>query len=445
MPRCSDIFVPGIFGEDGDASQFSSIISTDAGRGYIALQYNDDPVQASSIDYDQGVTDASNALNELLYALQQRFSDPDIRVFGHGKGSDAVTRVSLNSDYTDIPFYAFGQPGRTQASLLGDPGNIQKLSNNLVGITWQNDEVQFYGGSANGSQLPQNWGYPGFINSTGDVVNLSPFRIDHHNSYGSDTTQNAFPYCATGDKSAMTNIDECKQQDGVQHVANFWGDSQCTDIVHDMMSNAAIGDRHYIGFSGPRADNCKDTVGTIEVEYELTYLINIADQNDCQYNLNLEFKGLNEGADRADGDTVSVSSVVDTNFITDTGTIQIPYHMRLELNADMVDVSGPFSSCVNFLGANSEAYIETFAVSFTHPVTNEAVTRTLIGNSEGIEYLNANVAGEDNTGWNKVSGIWDMFFMKPSAVPTHQGAIVVSGATAGGNTGSFFKQVHLVD
>jgi len=441
-----DVFVPGTNAENGDYKQFTHIISPLPGRAYVSLQYSDEVTLAGAIDYDGGVADASVALDELLYSLKGRFDNPDVRVFGHSKGSDSVAQVSGYFGYDDIEFYAFAQAGRTPSSVLGVPGYIHKLSDNLLGITWQNDEVKYYDGGSTGFQVPEIWGFPGYVNQESGGMTIAPSRIDHHDNYGGEYSKESYPYCATGNKSAMSATNECRKQGGVQYHPYFWGDGECTAIAFDMMDTAVVGEKYYIGYSGPRADGCKDTVANIRVSYELVYRMNIADQDDCKYNMSLSFEGLDSGVQRADGGKISVSSTRDTSWVRKTGTVSMPYHMKLKVDAWMQDVSGSLSKCINYLGARSEGYIDKLKVSFTHPATGEQVTRTLIGNAEGIEYFwPQKVTGKNNVAWRKQSGNWDMHYGIPPTDLTHAGALMIKGETGGGYSGSFYKWLHLVD
>ena len=448
-PNCMaafDVFVPGTNAENGDFKQFTSIMSTTPGRTYLSLQYSDNSDIFDAINYDKGVSDASNALNDLLYTLKTRFNKPDIRVFGHSKGSDSTARVSTYNAHADVDFFAFAQPGRTPKTVRGTPGNIHKLSDNLVGITWQNDEVKFYNGGSTGYQVPEIWGFPGYINQTSGGMTVNPLRIDHHNNYGGDYIEKNQPYCATGNKAAMVATAECKKQDDVAFVPYFWGNEECTNKAFTMMNNATVGDKHYIGYSGPRADDCKDTVSNIKASYELVYRINIADQDDCKYNMQLSFQGLDFGTNRSNGGNINVSSTRDTSWLTKRGTIELPLHMRLGVSTSMQDVSGPISKCINYLDAKSESYIDKLNVTFKHPDTGLTVKRTLIGNAEGVEYFYPQkVTGKNNVGWRKQSGSWDMHYGIPPSNPTHGGALMVKGKTGGGYKGNFYKWLHLID
>lgn len=441
-----DIFVPGTNAENGDHKQFSHIISPLPGRAYLSLQYNDEISLANAINYDKGVYDASNALDDLLYSLKVRFNNPEVRVFGHSKGSDPVARVSTYPEHSAVDFFAFAQAGRTPDSIRGVPGYIHKLGDNLVGITWQNDEVKFFTGGDTGYQVPEIWGFPGYVNQAGGGMTILPSRIDHHENYGGDYVHDSHPYCATGNKVAMLATAECKKQAGVRYVPYFWGDGECTEKAFQMMASAAIGEKYYIGYSGARANGCRDTVATVNASYELVYRMNIADQDDCKYNMQLSFKGLDFGTNRADGGQISVSSTRDTTWLRKTGTVQLPYHMKLSVRAYMQDVSGPRSKCINYLDAQSEGYIDKLKVTFSHPGTNKSVTRTLIGNAEGIEYAwPKKVPGKSNVAWRKESGSWDMHYGIPPTDWTHGGALMVKGDTGGGRSGVFYKWLHLVD
>jgi hypothetical protein len=442
-----DVFVPGTNQEDGNYQQFTRIVSDQPGRTYLSVQYTQKAsVLDDAIQYDKSVAEASNALDDLLYTLKVHFNTTDVRVFGHSKGSEAVARVSTYPEHDELEFYAFAQAGRTPDSIRGEPGQIEKLNDNLVGITWQNDEVKFYLGGNDGFQTPEIWGFPGYVNEGSGGLSVAPLRLDHHNNYGGDYVKEDYPYCATGNKSAMVATAECRKQDGVRYLPYFWGDEQCTSKAFEMMRDGYIGETYYIGYSGPRAEGCRDTVGTIAVDYELVYRINIADQDDCRYNLDLSFDGLDFGANRADGGEINISRTRDSGWIRRTGSMRIPLHMRVNVKASMDDVSGSFSKCINYLNAQSESYIDKLVVSFDHPETGRDVTRTLIGNAEGIEYFfPLKLADKNNVAWRKVSGSWDLHYGIPALDPTHGGALMIKGDTLDGKSGEFYKWVHLLD
>lgn len=442
-----DVFVPGTGQEDGNYKQFTRIISDTPGRTYLALQYSENPDLWDKIEYDKSTREARDALDTLLYALKSQFQNPHIRVFGHSKGSDAVAQASRLADYGDVQFFAFAQPGRTDTALRGDPGYIEKLGANLVGFTWANDEVKFYSGGANGLVMPEIWGWPGYVNQAGGGASVLPVRIDHHNNYGGDITETTFPYCATGHKGAMLLSSECKQRSGVRYHPYFWGDGNCTQKAFDMMANAAVGERYYIGYSGPRATGCKDTLPTVQADYSLTYRINLADQDDCRGVMQLNFFGLDFGTDRTDGGEIKVTSTEDTGWITKTGTVRIPLHMQIRLWDYLQHVhANPniLNQCKNSL-AQSEIYTRSLVVTFTHPQTGQTVTRTLIGLDEGIDYIwPLKLADKNNVAWRKETGTWDLHYGFPPSTDT-KGGLMGKGPTEGGRGGIFYKWVHLVD
>jgi hypothetical protein len=447
-PECLsafDIFVPGTAAENGDYRQFTSLVSPNSGRTYLSLQYSyESTLLDDNIQYDKGVADAGVALDYLLYALDRYFKQPDIRVFGHSKGSDAVARASRLSKHNPVQFFAFAQPGRTPSNIRGSAGYIEKLDDNLVVLTWHNDEVKFFSGGSSGTQVPEIWGFPGYVNQAGGGQSVWPLRIDHHNTYGGNYSKKDFPYCATGNKTALLIAQECKSQDGVRYLPYFWGNPQCTNTAFDMMNNGRVGDRYYIGYSGPRSSACKDGGLIVNASYSLLYSLNIADQDDCEYTMELSFDGLNFGTNRPDGGSITVSSRRDTYGRTKTGSVRLPLHMALKWKASMRDVSGRFSKCINYLDAKSEGYIHRLVVNFTHPGTGRSVTRTLIGNAEGIEYLwPLKLADKNNVAWRKTSGSWDLHSGIPPAYPAD--ALMVKGDTEDNINGQFYKWVHLVD
>jgi len=440
-----DIFVPGTNQEDGAYSQFTKIISPLPERTYLSVQYSDEATLIDdAIQYDKGVTEASNALEDLLYTLKTRFSSPQVRAFGHSKGSDAVARVSAKSGYEDKQFFAFAQAGRTPSAVRGTPGYIEKLADNLVAITWQNDEVKFYSGGSGGYQTPEIWGFPGYVNQAGGGLSTIPIRIDHHNNYGGKFTKRDYPYCATGNKAAMVTTAECKKQDGVRYLPYFWGDAECTEKAYEIMDAGAKGTKYYIGYSGPRAPGCKDTAGTIEVDYELVYRMNLGDQGDCKSVVQLSFDGLDFGATRADGGKLTFSSTKDTGWITKRGKLQLPYHINLSLWTYLAEAPNTIGSCASI--AKSEIYVDKLKVTFDHPETNSSITRTLIGLAEGIEYFWPSlITNKNNVAWRKDKGTWDLHYGIPPLDPTHGGAIMAKGVTDGGRGGVFYKWVHLLD
>ena len=458
-PECLgafDIFVPGTNQEDGNPQQFTAIQSSNPGRSYLSVQYSyKSTLWDDAIEYDKGVVDGAKALNQLLYALRTRFGDPDtpfdaanpdphIRVFGHSKGSDPVARASLDIDNQGIEFFAFAQAGRTPSNVLGSPGWVEKLTENLVTLTWQNDEVQYYSGGSSGDQTPEVWGFPGYVNQAGGGLSLFPLRLDHHNNYGGTYTKDDIPYCATGNKLAYNIAGECKKQPGVQYVPYFWGDTECTSMAYDLMTNGAVGSRFYIGNSGPRTSRCSEGASTVSASVALTVSIDLGDQDDCEYNMELAFRGSDVGKNRADGGTIHLKRTKDFFGGKLVTQARIPLHMELNVKTYMRDVSGTFSKCDGFLGADSESYIHKLTATFTHPDTGKQVTRTLIGNGEGVEYLYPILlADKNNVAWKKRSGSWNMYSGVPVKFPAD--ALMIKGETEGGIGGEFYKPLWLID
>ena len=466
-----DVFVPGTNAENGAWKSFNSMFSRDTGRAYLSLKYQDNI--DDSWKYDQGVEDANDSLKLLLYTLQNRFSNADIRVFGHSKGSHPVALVADDSNYSRVKFFAFAQPGRTNKNIdglgglakgkLGAAGYIHKLGSNLVGISWENDEVRYYKGSGlNGLKVPEKWGWPGYISqkSTNGTYTTES-RIDHHDNYGGHytnglpqnrlsegdgTTAKSYPYCPTGNKKAWGNP-LCNKKT-VEYFPYFWGDEDCRNITFDIMDTKATGYRHYIGNSGPRAAGCSDNVGAVRATYRLDYRINPADQGDCRYNMTIKFKGLNYAGQpyiRSNGGSIEVSHSQDTGWTYKTGTVNIPYHTRLNVKAVMVDIATGFKSCLSL--AASEGYIKNLKVTFTHPGSGKKVTKTLIGLGEGSSYPYPafKLAGKNNVAWENINapGIldtWDLFYANING-----GTLMIKGATDGGRNGEFYKPLHLID
>jgi len=478
--RSFDVFVPGTAAEHGAWKQFNSMFSRETGRGYLSLQYQNG-TDFDATQYDLGVIDARSSLISLLYTLKSRFADSDVRVFGHSKGSHAVALVADEPDYRGMKFFAFAQPGRTatdisnrgdiNAGKRGSPGFIHKLSDNLVGITWANDEVQFYVGDGfNGLMMPEKWGWPGFIWQDTASGTVSPLRIDHHNNYGGrytdgvpgnrwqdgqGSTDNAYPYCATGHKFELLRndeLDECGKHDkhDVEFLPYFWGDAGCREKTFEIMNSGAVGAKHYIGYSGPRSADCRDNVGTVQASYRLEYNLNLADQDDCRYDMTLRFEGRrfdDAPYTRPSGGSIRVRSTVDTGWRSITGTILLPYHMRIYLTASMAEVSSNFWRDCGHLTAASEGYIRSLVVTFTHPVSGKRTTRTLIGLGEGQDYpYPIKLDGNNNVAWWKWDDpsdsrdTWDLFY-----APWPWSALMIKGDTDENRRGHFYKWLHLVD
>ena len=472
-----DVFVPGTAAEHGAWKQFNAMFSRDTGRGYLSLQYQDAIVVEGlgntfdAASYDQGVIDATTTLSWLLYTLQTRFTD-DIRVFGHSKGSHAVALVADDAEFRDIEFYAFAQPGRTSTDISsrddivagkrGRAGYIEKVTDNLVGITWRNDEVQFYTGNGfNGLQMPERWSYPGYIfQDTFNGANPLSFRIDHHNNYGGTYTdgraandwrvgegskEDQYPYCATGNSFFGSKL-ECEKK-AVDYVPYFWGDADCREMAFDLMATGSVGASHYIGNSGPRASGCTEDVTTLSAAYELRYRINIGDLNDgdCRYDLEIFLGGL---GDRPDGGRIEVSTsqVADTGWRTTRGTVRVPPHMTIRVTATMTDTASGFRDCGGLSVAASEAYIETLKLEFTHPGTGKRIERTVIGLKEGstaVPWPLARLDRQNNVAWwedDPDNDEWHLYY-----APAPFESLMVKGDTDGGVRGRFYKWVDLLD
>lgn len=471
-----DVFVPGTAAEHGVWKQFNTMNLAVSDRAYLSLQYRHEGSPLNATLYDDSVKDGRASLIELLNTLKTRFPETKVRVFGHSKGSHIVAMVADEPSFSGMQFFAIAQPGRTavdidsrsdiKAAKLGDAGYIHKLSNNLIGITWLNDEVGAYTGKGyNGLMMPERWAFPGFIwQATTDGTLSAQVRIDHHNSYGGrytdglasndvlsgdGSTKDNYPYCATGDKSAFDNGNECQKQD-THNSPFFWDNAECRDKAFEMMDAAAVGEKYYIGYSGPRSAGCQDNVAPIDVSYELEYRINIGDifQADCRYEMRLAFEGLNSPFapyTRSNGSSISVSTTSnsDTGWRKKTGNIRLPYHMRIYLQAIMTETS---SGCYN-PAAETEGYIRRFAVTFKHPDSQRSITRTLIGLEEGKGYITSlhkrnNVAWEQ---WDDPRDSRDTFKLYTNYSLTSWDGLKIEGKTDGDQKGHFYKQVHLID
>ncbi len=466
-----DVFVPGTAAEHGAWKQFNAMFNEVNGRGHLSLQYQDDVnignLNIDAIRYDKTVEDGEDSLKKLLITLRNRFPSAHVRVFGHSKGSHIVAKVADAYESIDnYEFYAFAQPGQTRVDAkLGRPGYIQKLSDNLVGITWDNDEVQYYNGG-----IPEKWQFPGNINQTTNSGDLAiQQRIDHHNNYGgrfidgiNDTdrdkvkwrdgegaTITSYPYCATGDRSVYNNDGVCKKTQ-IEYAPYFWGEPGCRAKAFEMMNtDDNVGARFAIGSSGPRLPDCSEDNRVIDVDYGLEYSINLGDQRQCKYNLSLNFHDINNVA-RGHVGRVEVSTTVDIDEGVKTGSIRIPIHSRLILRANMTNATPDtgsifFNKCGSI--AKSESYIKVFHITFTHPGTGKRIrSHVLVGNKEGRGYLYPiRLDGKNNVAWaTKDSGDWDIHYAL-TVVDGFKPAIMIKGATKHGVHGVFHKDLHVID
>ena len=477
-----DVFVPGTGAEHGSWRQFNSMNLPVPGRGYLALKYQDEAFSLSnSSQYDTSVIAGRAALIELLYALEKEFPQAKVRVFGHSKGAHIVSLVSdaKESAIGGVQFFAFAVPGRTgvdisvspdiNAAPYGTPGYIQKVTSNLVSITWLNDEVKFYTGKEfNGLMMPKIWSYPGYIWDRGTSgANPLSQRIDHHGNYGGffiDGVGNGgnlgagvekewYPYCATGNNLTLVQAaSECKKKP-VKFSPYFWGDEACRNKAFSMMESAGIREKHYIGYSGPRSSDCRDNVEPITATVNFDYRINIGApfKNLCEYTLKLDFEALNFSGQpytRKNGGYIKITDRgTDTGWQSEKVEIEIPYHMRIYLSGSMKDISPttkwPIPDLVNCAGAFSEAYIRNLVVSFRHK--GEDIDRTLIGLDEGASYLfPTKITDKDNVAWYKwddpddANDSWDLFYWPLDTV-------MIKGFTEGNRKGHFYKYVHLID
>ncbi len=471
-----DIFVPGTNAEHGAWKQFNRMFKSDTNRAHLVLAYDDArDVEGINFDpafYDIGVLDSRKSLILLLDALDDNFNVEKIRVFGHSKGSHTVALVSDISNYDDVEFYAFAQPGRTavdivpvlptiDAGKLGRPGYIEKLSDNLVGITWKNDEVQYFTGGALGISLPEIWQFPGYIwqeNNGGGASTGGYLHIDHHNNYGGlytdglggnnwrdgeGTVENAFAYCATGDKSEAEDSDECKKQN-ITKSPYFWGTPECVAQAYRMMNKGETGDLYNIGYSGPRQrGSCKQSEHIMEVRWDMDYSFNLPDRN-CVYTLRFGFEDIASGKERDSFEVVGTTDN-DQEDLSANGSVFVPIHMQLKIKAKLTERSvGATNDCLSV--AQSEAWIESLRLTFDHPGTSESnKVVTIIGHDEGRGAIN-NLHMFDNVAWEHPNLDGDemrIYYEPPKNSIKIQNKI--GDFSSDGDEGNFRKRVHLLD
>ncbi|MEM7493519.1 MAG: hypothetical protein AAF296_09075 [Pseudomonadota bacterium] len=407
--RAIDIYVPGTGAEDGNPKQFCALAqkADEEDRAAFSIKYQAGG-DHNAIAYQDGVKDSRDALKLLLKAIHDNTDDPDVRVFGHSKGAHSVAVVSaLSADhYSYAKFFAFGQPGRTddeipefggdglddaaRQNLRGTPGSIEKLSDNLVGFTWENDEVQFYEGGLAG--MPESVQIPGPVNprkgnnrpKIGGAITLN-FRWDHHNTYGGDYTEETFPYCAAGSRNSWRSDDDCGKTE-VSFKPNFWGNDSCYDAVMMMMdTDDNVGERRYVGHSKPRdncfSDNAPRSDRILIKDVQADYHFNIRDK-DCKVNLRFEFlpKGGSVRWGHNDGPSLSITKLQDMSGVARkvrSEDFYVPNDFRLKVRTEMIEKPG-IGNC--FAPAATQLKIKSLKVVFTHPDTGEEVERYLINN-----------------------------------------------------------------
>lgn len=461
-----DVFVPGTTQEDGNWKQFRSLVNGADDRGSLSLRY-DTATKLDQLKYDNGVKKSRDALKILLRVLAERFGPEEVRVFGHSKGAHGVTLVAdelaSSSKYDDFEFYAFGQAGRVAVDIdnspeikpgrLGKAGYIHKLSRNLVGITWENDEVRDYRGDGfNGLKLPLSWRYPGYILGHDKFGSGLPLytRIDHHNTYGGGYTEEAVPYCNTGSGFALAPLrtHPCIKKANTAFPAYFWGHQACRDTAFEMMRAGAVNETSWIGASGPRASStsCRERQSRVSASYVLRYRYNRADK-DCIFNFRLRARGRNSPGPedaRPDGGSITFTEGSDVAVIPGstakvrTGSILIPYSTKLTVEAWLTREPG-IGNCDSIF--QTESYIQEFSVSFTDPGTGRRVNRTLIGNLEGAAYPVGNVHDKDKNGWERNAGSWNLEY------DTVFQALKIEGGTSTSSSNRIFmgKVIHLID
>ena len=120
--------------------------------------------------------------------------------------------------------------------------------------------------------------------------------------------------------------------------------------------------------------------------------------------------------------------------------------MTIRLTATMSDLTGgdPFSDCGGLSPAQSEAYIETLKLTFTHPGTGRTVERTIIGLKEGSTAFPWPVTldRQNNVAWWEDEPDQDELHIYYA--PTYD-SLMIKGDTDGGVRGRFYKRVHLLD
>ena len=449
-----DIYVPGTGAEGGDSKQFSALIDrarAESRNAFVVKYQAGNTLNAMS--YTDGVEDASDALKLLLVAITENFTasenqaKPDVRVFGHSKGAHAVAVVAeAGGVYDDVQYFAFGQPGKTNSELksdlpaapLGQPGFIEKLSHNLVGFTWENDEVQFYNSGSVG--MPETVQIPGLANpkksdneqkSNGALS--ANFRWDHHNTYGGDFSEKAFPYCAAGSRNSWLFDDQCKKTE-TAFKPYFWGNEDCYNEAMAMMaSTAGVGTRKYVGASEPRESCIADQGGPDDMIWvkkaEVKYQFNIPDK-DCNANVTFEFlpKGRKIKWGHSDGAKLSVTKLngMDSYAVKTKSNFSVPNSLRLKVRTEITEKSGG-GNC----GAPAAAQlkIRSLKLTFDHPDTGKETEKYLI-------------RGASKTGWKRKKTNRDYDDMD---IFKSDNAIKFSSRAKDKKHGVFYKDMKMTD
>ncbi len=435
-----DIYVPGTGGEDGNYNQFNWMIKNDDTRAHVSVMY-ENATTWDSATYDTSVINGTESLTELIKAVEaEGTSTPtkSVRVFGHSKGSHIVAHVSTlyKSKAHWLQFWAFAQTGRTAVSLkknsdnayvgpLGTPGMIEKHNNNLVTLTWLNDEVALYTGKKHkGLMIPQAWEYPGYINdrrtNKGNVIEN---RIDHHDTYGGDSDliddANEYEknkkdqvYLATGDDSAYRGRKLRKFK------PYFWGDADCRELAWQAMKvgtseevfdeNGQSKFPYSIGPSGPRGSGCQPAASK-EVTVKVRYLLKRKHPR-YRTGFRLIFENYSESGEGAEIARMSVpyANKTQTNWQDFEKKIRLPYNFTLRIDqAREDDGSGNSSSKRNntiHIAWVKVSGIRDPAAHRRDGITSQYIigpdSRYSMGAFEGQDHQK-NLAGANKSGWKK--------------------------------------------
>ncbi len=466
-----DIFTPGTNQENGNWVQFRELVEDDDNRSAISINYEDGA--GDHLRYDDSVIHGHQAVSNVVQAIKEEFpSVKNVRIYGHSKGSHIVSLAAEDvldkEGFEPFYFYAFGQPRRTAERIslsfsprgrLGPAGFITKLSNNLSGITWQNDEVYDYKGiGTSGLAIPPSWLHAGRIKDTGTGLPATPVfsRIDHHETYGGNPSkQDSLPYCATG-RWSLLNLDsdfagECSKVDEFI-PAYFWSKKECRehawDQLEDIDNDGNFANNLYIGNSGPRAENdcTEQSVVFRNVFYELKYRYNRADQQ-CKFNIRVSFEGL---GGRVNGSFFSDSASDGNTFQVQnkSGNVNVPLHMNLKIETWLSEqnTNNPVPFLPDFVCqksvAQTESYIDSLTVTIPRDVGEDepVLTKvTLIGNRETSHYPIGSVTNRDLSGWFKSNGEWNLEY---DTILTN---LKIEGVTNKNANGTFTKIIHLND
>ena len=205
-----------------------------------------------------------------------------------------------------------------------------------------------------------------------------------------------------------------------------------------MMKGGAVGDRYYIGYSGPRdRSSCRESQRNIEVRATMRYRWDLPDK-DCINKMEVEFKSLD--GDKWGSFTVEGTTRNDAEWFVKSWDLVIPHHLLLELDMDLRE-DNDGGNCNSAGATETELWIDYLRLSMSEPGENKAVTRTVIGYREGRGTLGT-LDNYDNTAWRQPGKSSEQYRMYYSSF---YNSIKIEVDSESPKKGNFEKRVHLLD